>query len=147
MFHPDTMQPGVEIHTVFHPDTMQPGVEIHTVSEPDTRTELRTVSKPDTIQRRTKITAVPELEVMLPGAVAPTETVQDTRLPRSEVLPGTAISLLDKLLAKSRTVQEKLDKMTTTPSRVSAAERTRVARGPSMPAERPAAVLDRCLAQ
>ena len=37
--------------------------------------------------------------------------------------------------------------MTTTPLRGSVAERTRVARRPSMPAERPAAVLDRCLAQ
>ena len=60
---------------------------------------------------------------------------------------GTAIGLLDKLLARSRTVHRKLDMLTTPPSGGSADTETRVARGPSMSAGQPAAILDRCLAR
>ena len=65
--------------------------------------------------------------------------VPPTTLPSS----GTALGLLDTLLARSRTVQRKLDRMTIPPADV----KTVLARGPSMPAGQPVAILDKCLAQ
>ena len=65
--------------------------------------------------------------------------VPPTTLPSS----GTALGLLDTLLARSRTVQRKLDRMTIPPANV----KTVLARGPSMPAGQPVAILDKCLAQ
>ena len=67
------------------------------------------------------------------------EPVPPATLPSS----GTAIGLLDTLLARSRTVQRKLDRMTIPQADV----KTVLAREPSMPAGRPVAILDKCLAQ
>ena len=74
-------------------------------------------------------------------------TATEPVLPATVPSTGAAISLLNKLLARSRQVQRKLDRMTATPAGGPAAEQAGVARGPSIPAGRPGAVLDTCLAQ
>ena len=71
------------------------------------------------------------------------EPVPPATLPSS----ATATSLLDKLLARTRTVQQKLDMMTNPPAKGAMAEEAGVDRSPSTPAERPGALLDGCLSQ
>ena len=58
---------------------------------------------------------------------------------------ASATSLLDKLLAQTRAVQQKLDVMTTPPSGGTTSKEAGVSRGPSSPTGQPVATLDRCL--